>query len=219
MPKPMYVWSGSAWVSVATEVESLATYATQSYADSQPGMKLIVPSSVSVGSGSGSVSTQGAVTFSGASSVSINSCFSSSYRNYKIIVNFTARSADMSVQMRMRTGTTDNSNASYGRSGIEFVDNATTLTALNSAGQTAWTLATLQNASYADFTNISMDLYNPQVTNKTLATFQASQLNSVGAGRVSTIYFDATTSFDGFSLIASTGNFDGIVRIYGYKNG
>ena len=66
MPKPMYVWTGTAWVSVASEVESLATYATQSYADNQPGSKLVVPTSVAVGSGSGSVAAQGTVTFSTA---------------------------------------------------------------------------------------------------------------------------------------------------------
>jgi len=85
MPKPMYVWSGSAWVSVASEVESLAGYATQSYADNTPGMKMIVPSSVAVGSGSGSIATQGTVSFSSASSISLNSCFSSTYDSYKIM--------------------------------------------------------------------------------------------------------------------------------------
>ena len=98
MPKPMYVWSGSAWVSVASEVESLATYATQSYADNQPGMKLVVPSSVAVGSGSGSVATQGTVTFSGASSVSINGCFSSTYDNYRILFFGTLRTLSFSLK-------------------------------------------------------------------------------------------------------------------------
>jgi len=90
MPKPMFVWSGSAWVSVATEVESLAGFATQSYADNTPGTRLIIPSSVAVGSGSGSVSTSGTVTFSGASSVSINDVFSATYDTYQIVTDLSA---------------------------------------------------------------------------------------------------------------------------------
>jgi hypothetical protein len=59
---------------------------TDGIAAAAPGMRLIVPTSVAVGSGSGSVSTQGAVTFSGASSVSVNECFNSTYTAYKIIL-------------------------------------------------------------------------------------------------------------------------------------
>ena len=43
MPKPMYVWSGSAWVSVATEVESLANFASLNYVNSyQPTFRNIL---------------------------------------------------------------------------------------------------------------------------------------------------------------------------------
>ena len=113
MPKPMYVWSGSAWVSVAAEVESLANYATVNYASTQPGMKMVVPTSVAVGSGSGSVDTNGAVTFSGASSVSLNGCFTSAYQNYSIIVNDDSASATGYQLFRLRTNGTDNSTSNY----------------------------------------------------------------------------------------------------------
>ena len=43
MPKPMYVWSGSAWVSVASEVESLANFASLNYVNSyQPTFRNIL---------------------------------------------------------------------------------------------------------------------------------------------------------------------------------
>jgi hypothetical protein len=54
---------------------------------SRAGLAKIVPSSVAVGSGTGSSDTTGKVTFSGASTVSLNGVFTSSYRNYKIIVS------------------------------------------------------------------------------------------------------------------------------------
>ena len=112
MPKPMYVWSGTAWVSVASEVESLATYATQSYADAQPGMKMVVPTSVAVGSGSGSVDAIGNVTFSSASSISVNNCFTSTYDNYRIIIDFVP-SASTGFVSRYRN-TSDETSSVYG---------------------------------------------------------------------------------------------------------
>ena len=207
MPKPMYVWSGSAWVSVASEVESLATYATQSYADNQPGMKLIVPSSVAVGSGTGSVSTSGAVSFSSASSVSINDCFSSTYDNYRILINATSLTGTMT--MRYRVSGADSSAASY---------------KMDLYGTALWTSSTYSGYQESGSTNfnalaesspssISLDMLNPFATQKTFLHGQTSQNDR---GRSYQGIFDATTSFTGFTILGTsiTGN----IRVYGYKN-
>jgi hypothetical protein len=145
----MYVWSGSAWVSVAAEVESLATYATQSYADNAPGMKLIVPSSVAVGSGSGSIATQGTVTFSGASSISLNGCFSSTYDNYQIVISIDANSAISDNYLRMRASGTDNSESQY-RYGGNLRNWAGTLDWTNSTGGTLFPAMSIRT-TYAYF--------------------------------------------------------------------
>jgi len=118
MPKPMYVWSGSAWVSVAAEVESLATYATQSYADNAAnvaaGLKPIVPSSVAIGSGSSSISTLGTVTFTTASSVSLNGVFTSTYKNYRLVVNLTtSQTSSQVLGLKMRASSVDTSTGYY----------------------------------------------------------------------------------------------------------
>jgi hypothetical protein len=51
-----------------------------------PGLTQIIPTSVSVGSGSGTVSAGGAVTFSGATSISLNGAFTSTYQNYRLLI-------------------------------------------------------------------------------------------------------------------------------------
>jgi hypothetical protein len=48
------------------------------------GLDLITPTSIAYSGGSASVSG-GAVTFSAASTVSVNNCFSSTYDNYRIV--------------------------------------------------------------------------------------------------------------------------------------
>jgi hypothetical protein len=213
MPKPMYVWSGSAWVSVATEVESLAGFATQSYADNTPGMRLVVPSSVAVGSGSGSVATQGTVTFSGASSVSLNDVFSATYDNYLIFVNIDSASTDALVNMRMRVSGTDNSsNNYYWAYGYAAYTGAAALVNKNSAG-----LTSSFEVGYSDG-SVGLNVYNPfksfkTIIGKLLGLNNDNDVHYGGGGNMS-----VTTSYTGFTVYPVSGTITGTVQVYGYKD-
>ena len=78
------------------------------------GLKLLVPGSIAVGSGSGSVSTSGTISLTASSSVSINDVFSASYDNYlvKITIKIVGGSGG-DINLRMRVSGTDNSSANY----------------------------------------------------------------------------------------------------------
>ena len=218
MPKPMYVWSGSAWVSVATEVESLATYATQSYADNQPGMKLVVPSSVTVGSGSGSVATQGTVTFTTASSVSLNNVFSSTYDNYFITTEITAVSTTLQVLYRLVDSSgTPNSTTNYYSANAE--SNVSAVTNRYSGAGASWNFSqgtiTVGGLFY-------MNVNQPFGSTTTRGTHQlftggatATEWRS-GAG---SMVHNVASSFTGIQILTSTGTISGTIRVYGYKAG
>jgi len=219
MPKPMFVWSGSAWVSVATEVESLAGFATQSYADNTPGLRMVVPTSVAVGSGSGSVDTNGAVTFSGATSVSLNGCFSSTYQNYKIVVagGVSASATGGTITLRLRKSGTDNSASQYNTRGLSMGSTSGTIT-LDT--QTALTVGYANyNTASSGWGSTVMDVIEPfdngwthlfSTSNGVNALTQDAWLSIGGNHRV-------VDTFDGFSLIfpAATA---GTIRVYGMKN-
>lgn len=81
---------------------------------SRAGLAKIVPSSVAVGSGTGSASTTGLVTFSGCSSVSLNDVFSATYNNYLIIINGKSDASAGDVNFRLRASNSDNSSSIYG---------------------------------------------------------------------------------------------------------
>ena len=212
MPKPMYVWSGSAWVSVASEVESLATYATQSYASSQPGMKMIVPTSITVGSGSGSVDTNGAVTFSAASTVSINGCFSSTYDNYQIIVTNLTNSTNSNIQFRMRVAGVDASGAATYKYQGFYSDGGTLGNESYSTTQWGLGIANTTPTGMIDFS-----LYEPFLA-------RATKMKSMAwdAPAEQTLVYTGThtpaTSYDGFTTLNNSGTITGTIRIYGYKN-
>jgi hypothetical protein len=76
-------------------------------ARSQVGLVPIVPTSVSVGSGSASVNAAGLATFTGATHVTLNGVFSSAYAGYKIMFGTTANSATGTATYRFAQGGTD----------------------------------------------------------------------------------------------------------------
>jgi hypothetical protein len=214
----MYVWSGSAWVSVASEVESLATYATQSYAnnaaDVASGMKLLTPTSIAVGSGSGSVSSTGTVNFSGSSSVSLNDVFSSTYTHYLILTDVIGSTTNTDVAMRLRVAGADNSSTQYRRQRV--YGSGTTVGADRATGQTSWS-----GITYAEnTTRMAMQLWvaNPFTTLTTTALC-VNGGTPQGNLDVITTHFtnDAATSYPGFTIFVGSGTITGTVSVYGYK--
>ena len=212
----MYVWSGSAWVSVATEVESLANFATQSYAAAQPGMKMVVPTSVAVGSGTGAVDTNGAVTFSSASSISLNGVFSSTYDNYRLVFTTTSNTASGYINMRLRSAGTDVTASNYFSSVVQAAYGSTAIGNDNSGNSTA----TWSRFGYYDGTTdayaSSGDILLPFAS--AFTSFNVAKARSGYGSEFATGVYKATTSVDGFTIYPASGTITGTVRVYGYKN-
>jgi hypothetical protein len=146
-------------------------------------------------------------TASASAALNINSCFSSTYTNYRIIYNFTG-STTLELQMRLRLVTTD-------YSGTEYTDYG--------YGMGSGGAFNLQHVNTTQFTigyvNTSepiwgsMDIYSPNVAVKT----NFSNLSGIAASIYENGRVNTTTQYDGFSLLASTGNITGTATIYGYS--
>jgi hypothetical protein len=216
----MYVWSGSAWVSVATEVESLAGFATQSYADNTPGSKLVVPTSVAVGSGTGSVSTSGAVTFSSASSVSLNGCFSSNYQNYEILLALSGVSSDTNISLRLRTSSTDASGSNYNVGGLELMTTATGPNLYRRANDVSAFFMNVDSGQNSDYYSTRFNFFNPFNAKRTTGVFQSMASTQAGtfASYVGGINHTLETSYESITFYPEAGTFSGTIRVYGLKN-
>ena len=221
MPKPMYVWSGSAWVSVATEVESLATYATQSYADNvanvASGLKLITPTSIAVGSGSGSVNTSGSVTFSGASSVSLNGVFSNTYNNYRIVVEAKTASGAGNIGARMRASGTDTTSGNYFRQALIAANTSVSASRNNSA--TSWDNVVTYMDNVMGYANI-LEIRSPFQSGTYTTVVSTTAHNAAGGSNEVWLMshgINLTTQFDGITFIPSTSTISGNIAVYGYK--
>ena len=178
---------------------------------SRAGLAKIVPSSVAVGSGTGSASTTGLVTFTGVSTVSIVGCFSSTYDNYKIMY-FADISTSGRIQMRLLNNTTPLTTSTYIRSqvstnGSSAVQDSGTDTVWEMGGYDSSTLSmtgdfTIVNPFKAQQTLISG--IHGNTSPRHLAISQNRQTDS--------------TSFDGFQLRATTGTITGTISVLGYNN-
>jgi hypothetical protein len=173
-----------------------------------PALVQIVPTSVAVGSGSGSVDANGAVTFSGASTVSINGVFNSTYQNYKVLIDLPTVTGTVNLRLRASGADNTTSNYKYSMSGATTFATATAY-AFTSNADASWSYL-----SEAAPTAITMDIHNPNLAQNTFGNgliTQSDRARNYGA------YFNATTVFDGFSLLVGT-SMTGTIRVYGYKN-
>ncbi len=181
-----------------------------------PGLKLLVPTSVAVGSGSASIGTAGQVTFTGASSVSLNGVFSSTYDNYRLLMSISASSAILSVNLRFRVAGTSASGSNYSSNGSNSA--STTLSNVN-INTTSLFLFDVYN-TIPQYSGISSDILVPALTQFTKFNFQSYGENSSGqnvARSISGVH-DVATAYDGIEIFTSTGNITGSVAVYGYKD-
>ena len=152
--------------------------------------------------------------FSGVASQSVNDVFSSTYQNYKIVMDL-AGSTNYAFTMRLRVAGADNSTANYH---LQFgLDNGAVASAGRTSSATSWTL---DGAATNDRMQYIMDITNPFASTFTGALSNGNLLYSNGAGikNISTAHaFGLTTSFTGYSLIASAGNITGSVSTFGYN--
>lgn len=149
--------------------------------------------------------------FSSVASQSINDVFSSTYTNYKIIVNC-ATSINTQLDWRFRVSGSDDSNANYNFNRIE-ANGASTLTATGSYSQTSGGIAYIATTQGA----VCLEVFNPQASRPTFwhglsAQFATSSFNRVNFAGA----YNGTTSFTGFTLLPASGNITGEVSVYGY---
>jgi hypothetical protein len=142
-------------------------------------------------------------TYSAVSSQSVNSVFSSTYRNYKIFISVTGTAAAQS-SLRLRASGTDNSNSEYGQES-DFSSRST---------GTSWQLMRIDVSRGG---TAVIDMINPFATDNTYFNNQTLGADDTNvdaqyiAGRTT-----VTTSYDGFTIFPQSGTITGRITVYGY---
>lgn len=147
--------------------------------------------------------------------------FSTTYRNYKMIIQLTNCTSDATFTGRLRASGTDNSASSYFTL-FQGIDNTGTQRGNTGSGQTSFNMGQTDGTTANVRNTYSLDIISPQVTENTYLLGQMTWVDtgaSFTAGFAGGAVFTGTTQFDSFSFISSVASsITGVYRVYGYAD-
>lgn len=179
------------------------------------GSTLVRPTSVSAASGT-ATATDGLVTFTTASTVSVNGCFTSAFSNYLIKLTTTAHSPTSDVLMRLRLAGADALGANtYGTQRTHA--NGTTV-ATSNFNSTSWVVLPVPASTIRS--GAAIHLYSPGVAVSTIGHVEGTTAVSTSGMYQNTygFYHSTATAYDGFTIYpSSAGTITGTLSVYGYN--
>jgi hypothetical protein len=164
---------------------------------------------IAAGGGLAHISTS---TFTAQASVSFDNVFTSTYQNYRLVLNILGVSGT-NLRFRMRASGTDDTGTNYASQYV--YGSNTSITGARETGQTA---AWFISASTGYEVIAAYDIGSPQLAKQT--SLVGSQVFASATVEVITwaANHDQPTAYDGITLLIPGGSFTGTARIYGYKN-
>ena len=181
------------------------------------GLVPVQPTSVAVAGGTATANALGMVSFTTATSISLNGVFTSTYNSYKMIIRLSAQSAAAQLGYRYRNAGTDNSTSNYYQTVLW--NRSTGSTQTNNGTNTINYFFGWNNTLTASYLYWTGDIINPAVPSK-------KHLYGKGSGDDSTSYYVTdmasmfnlnNSTFDGITLSPSAGNVTGTIQIFGYN--
>lgn len=167
----------------------------------------ITPTSVA---GTGvSIGSNGDVNFTAASTVSLNGIFSSTYRNYRVIINCTS-SVSGQPRVRLRASGTDVTTAnSY--IGERFYTSGATVSS-GTGTLDYWETNLLNNTSH----DVTFELSGPALASVTTAKVTSYCYGGTAAQFYAGLRQTGTTARDGLTFYPTSGTVTGVIQVYGY---
>jgi hypothetical protein len=148
-----------------------------------------------------------AQSFSASSAVNVNDCFSATYKNYLVIINNTAISGNFDLNFRLRVSGSDDTNSNYNHSGAYFAAGDSPNTSLGALSADKWDVG---NSIGVGFYQLWIHApYDSEITGFESTNGSTNRLKIKGGN------YNASTSFTGFSLLPSSNNMTGTLRVYG----
>jgi hypothetical protein len=154
----------------------------------------------------------GNVSFTTSSAVAVDNVFTSSYRNYLVLVNVSGTTAvNHTLNLRVGGATNSTLNYTYGSMTVVYGNNA--VNGAQAANASSWAEGGRTTAGDRGATQYM--IYSPQLAEKTFYQFATTdaQITRSGGG-----IMNATTAFDGFIVTPSGGTITGNIRVYGVRN-
>ena len=154
-------------------------------------------------------------TVTSGSSLSISSCFNSSFQNYKVIISNCKTTGAASSNIVLRSGSTD-ATSSYYYNGTYMTYTSATVNGINGSNVANWDSTILTSTSMV---GASFDLFNPFAAEVTSIVITGGDPRTGGGGlRYLTGMHNANTSYNGFTFTTGSTFTSCTATVYGYRN-
>jgi hypothetical protein len=198
----LLVWNGTAWV------------IPNSPAQNPQGLELITPAVTGTGV---TVSSNGTVTFTAASSIGIIDCFSSLYTNYRVVFNITNSGSETGKEIRLQVrnsgGTITTNTYAYQQSHFNYGGS----TIGSGAYGTAYTIIIPNSYYTATPDNAFFDV---QIMPTKFAYYGGGKSNGAAIPAIGPIggeCFNTVSVATGLTFTTSASTITGTVNVYGYR--
>ena len=214
---------GDSWFNTNDGTMYIYTYDGNTYqwvehrsqiAKSQVGLTPVIPTSVNLPAGTASISSNGVVTLTNATSFSLNGCFTNSFTDYRVVYKMSGTSGGSNHSFYMRANGTTETGAYYTWYGMRWMSWNQAYIAGN--GSTNWYLME-SNSQTGAWYHAILDILSPYTTEATRyndSGFLSG--NSYYGSALSNGILKTTTQYDGFTISMSDA-FSGTVQVFGYN--
>lgn len=187
-----YFYTGSTWRTVTA------------------GLNLMMPTTAT----NGTIVGGGRVTFSAATTVSINGVFNSTFVDYYLVVDITARSTASNATIRMRSGVTDATGNDYTTQRV-YGTGATTTSNTATA-----TMAEIEAGVPTGASAVHLNLHRPQLAVPTIMVLDYTNHSGTALYRgTAGVLHNVGVSYDGITFSATSGTITGTAYVYGVNPG
>jgi hypothetical protein len=205
-------------VLTAASLNDNLAYAITVPVASAGGLVPIVPTSVSVGSGTATTSANGTVTFTGSTTVLLNGVFTASYTNYRVLFHGLGASSSNNLRSRYSlSGTPSTTNYTSGFIAVDYSFSAS-WSYVGNGGTTYNPVGWIDNAANSSG-GLAFDVYQPAIAIRTFHNGLTTSVNggAANSGGVIMGMHEAATAYDGIQFYNSAGtNMTGKISVYGY---
>lgn len=194
-----------------------AAQAETARANLRVGLVPISPSSVVIATGTGSANALGQVSFSGATSVTMENLFSTDFSNYRFVFKIDSITGNADIYLRLRTTSGNETGANYsvvrlnaqGSGTVDVTSGAFDHARITSSHSTSNTGA-----------SAAIDILDPFKTVRTRFTYSSNGATTAGvvATYTGVVTHTLSNSYTGLYFYPTSGNFTGTLQVFGYND-
>jgi hypothetical protein len=152
-------------------------------------------------------------TLSAAATINVDSVFTSTYTNYRVIVWAVKTTASTDINLKLRAGGTNNSANYYSTSIFASAGSLLTTSENNQSN-----FRFIYTGSANDYPTATFDIFRPQETVGTSIILAGMGWDGTNVtNRSYNGFHDNAGSFDGFSLSVASGTVTAKYAVYGYR--